>query len=198
MVIMDDQAAVAAPVSKKDQALQAAARCFVEEGFHGSSMARIAKAAQMSVGHIYHYFASKDEIIAAIVREEEVKANEKLAYFRSLTADELHSALISKIDEAACHLADTFHSVLMLEILAEAARNPEIARIVHELDAYMRNGFVELIGERMDLDNAEARVEVLFSVLNGLAIRIIRNPGFDHKAVLPVLESVIGQILSDK
>ncbi|NHK26835.1 TetR/AcrR family transcriptional regulator [Parvularcula flava] len=193
----DDQAAEAEPVTKKDQALQAAARCFVEEGFHGSSMSRIAKAAKMSVGHIYHYFASKDEIIAAIVREEEIKADEKLAYFRSLPAEALHEALITKIDEAACHLSDMFHSVLMLEILAEAARNPEIARIVQELDTSMRNGFIEIIGQRMGLSNAEARVEVLFSVIGGLAIRAIRNPDFDRRSVVPVIEGVIGQILSE-
>ena len=45
----------------------AAMKCFVENGFHGSSMAELAKRAGMSVGHICHYYESKDAIIEAIV-----------------------------------------------------------------------------------------------------------------------------------
>jgi len=53
--------------ARRDQILSAAMKCFVENGFHGSSMAELAKRAGMSVGHIYHYYESKDAIIEAIV-----------------------------------------------------------------------------------------------------------------------------------
>ena len=53
--------------ARRDQILSAAMKCFVENGFHGSSMVELAKRAGMSVGHIYHYYASKDAIIEAIV-----------------------------------------------------------------------------------------------------------------------------------
>ena len=52
---------------RREQVLTAAAACFQRHGFHGASMAQISREAGMSVGHIYHYFANKEAIIAAIV-----------------------------------------------------------------------------------------------------------------------------------
>ena len=51
---------------RREQVLDAAEVCFRAEGFHGASMARLAAAAKMSVGHIYQYFDSKDAIIVAL------------------------------------------------------------------------------------------------------------------------------------
>src|SRR5690606_21791567 len=55
---------------QRDRILQAAQRCFVEHGFHAASMASIAGTAGVSAGLIYRYFASKNEIIVAIVERQ--------------------------------------------------------------------------------------------------------------------------------
>ena len=52
---------------RRQQILDAAAACFVREGFHGASIARIAKAAGMSPGNLYHFFPGKEAMIAALV-----------------------------------------------------------------------------------------------------------------------------------
>ena len=59
--------------NRRRQVLDAAATCFRRSGFHGASMSEISKAAGMSAGHIYNYFASKDAIIAAFVEENETR-----------------------------------------------------------------------------------------------------------------------------
>ncbi|HCE21554.1 MAG TPA: TetR/AcrR family transcriptional regulator, partial [Hyphomonas sp.] len=43
---------------------------FVEKGFHGAGISGIAKECGISVGHLYHYFASKDLLIEAVVERE--------------------------------------------------------------------------------------------------------------------------------
>ena len=53
--------------ARRQQVLTAAAECFRRRGFHGASMAEIAKTAGMSAGHIYNLFENKDDVIAAIV-----------------------------------------------------------------------------------------------------------------------------------
>ena len=55
---------------QRDRILQAAQQCFIKDGFHAASMANIADTAGMSAGLIYRYFASKSDIILAIIGEE--------------------------------------------------------------------------------------------------------------------------------
>lgn len=58
------------PRDERQQAILAAARdLFSRQGYHGASMPQIARAAEVSVGLIYHIFASKEEILAAIVED---------------------------------------------------------------------------------------------------------------------------------
>jgi AcrR family transcriptional regulator len=58
------------PRDERAQAILAAARdLFSRQGYHGTSMPEIARAADVSVGLIYHIFASKEEILAAIVED---------------------------------------------------------------------------------------------------------------------------------
>jgi hypothetical protein len=54
--------------------LDVATRLFIEKGFDKTSMRDIAKEAKLSKGAIYHYFASKNEIIEA-VKERQTKSN---------------------------------------------------------------------------------------------------------------------------
>src|SRR5215469_11058149 len=58
------------PRDERQQAILAAARdLFSRQGYHGTAMPQIARAADVSVGLIYHIFASKEEILAAIVED---------------------------------------------------------------------------------------------------------------------------------
>ena len=52
---------------RRDQSLSAAAACFAAQGFHATSMADVVKASGLSAGSVYRYFASKDDLIGAII-----------------------------------------------------------------------------------------------------------------------------------
>ena len=56
--------------SGKERILEAARTLFDSHGFHQSSMAELAVAAQVSVGQIYRLFKGKEDIIAAIVQAD--------------------------------------------------------------------------------------------------------------------------------
>lgn len=55
---------------RRDAILEAATTCFVRHGFHASSMKDISAEADMSPATVYHYFASKADIVAGIVERE--------------------------------------------------------------------------------------------------------------------------------
>lgn len=54
---------------KKQAILQATLNLIAEHGFHGTSVSMIVKASKVSTGIVYHYFESKDDIIAALYTE---------------------------------------------------------------------------------------------------------------------------------
>jgi AcrR family transcriptional regulator len=59
--------------------LEHAARLFAAKGFEGTSFADIAEAAGLTRPAVYHYFASKDDMLATLIAETSESAAEKLA-----------------------------------------------------------------------------------------------------------------------
>ncbi|MES1991171.1 MAG: TetR/AcrR family transcriptional regulator [Pseudomonadota bacterium] len=55
--------------AKRRLIFEAALTLFSEQGFHGTSMAMLAKTAGLPVGTIYRHFAGKDELIHALYSE---------------------------------------------------------------------------------------------------------------------------------
>lgn len=67
-----------APKDKRETILHAALELIAERGFHGAPMSVVAQRAGVSAGIIYHYFASKDELIHALYKEVEASFNRAL------------------------------------------------------------------------------------------------------------------------
>ena len=58
-----------APKDKRETILQAALELIAEHGFHGAPMSAVAQRAGVSAGIIYHYFASKEDLIHALYKQ---------------------------------------------------------------------------------------------------------------------------------
>ena len=52
--------------AKHQHIVEAACKVFFKKGYHPASMREIAKAADMSLGQIYHYISSKDDVLFLI------------------------------------------------------------------------------------------------------------------------------------
>ncbi|MFO7572149.1 MAG: TetR/AcrR family transcriptional regulator [Gaiellaceae bacterium] len=71
---------------KRKRILDAAIRVFAEHGYHGARVGDIAEDAGVAHGLLYHYFASKDDVLRTIFIEN---WGELIARFRAVeTADE--------------------------------------------------------------------------------------------------------------
>src|SRR5262245_5228879 len=55
--------------ARRRQIIDAAIICFAESGFHKSTMQDVVRVSGLSPGSIYSHFASKDEIIHAVIEE---------------------------------------------------------------------------------------------------------------------------------
>lgn len=182
--------------TRQDQLLQAAARCFVDEGFHGASMSRIAKAAQMSPGHIYHYFDSKEAIIIEIVRRDCAQAKEFFASLKSLSGEDLKRTLSDGIKEKVEGVTDKFESALTLEVLAEASRNEAVQDIIRDADQQIKAMFAEALETKLGIPDAGHRVEILFALIAGLTTRIVRNPDIDREGIAEQLKLILHSLLT--
>ena len=183
--------------ARRDQILSAAADLFGQSGFHGSSVAELAKRAGMSVGHIYHYFENKDAIIEALVDREVEKLPGMFDEFYA--GDDALAALMDRIDDAVDRL-DLDRTPLRLEILAEAARNPKIAEKLHSADAGSRRRLARLVSERLaGLSEREVadRVEAIAATFWGLIFRAVHNPHLDHDAIVRTTRLVLRQLLTN-
>ena len=185
--------------ARRDQILSAAAKLFGENGFHGSSMAELAKRAGMSVGHIYHYFENKDAIIEALVDRELEELPGMLDEVIYPGGDVL-TTLMDRLDATVDRHLDRDKLPLWLEILAEAARNPRIAEKLHSANAASRRRLTEAVSGRMaSLGEREVadRVEAISATFYGLIYRAVHNPDLDRDAVVRSTRLVLRQLLTN-
>jgi|UniRef100_UPI0035C9AB40 TetR/AcrR family transcriptional repressor of uid operon len=158
--------------------LSAARMLFSTKGFHQTAMSELATAAGVSVGQIYRLFAGKSDVIRAIVEED---ATARIAEISAL-GERLRSGAIdlrASFLELAEQSLKKGDEALSFEILAEAHRNPDVARAIADLCTRYRAVLREFTCaanptlSEAKLDGAE---EVLLAIMFGLGHRTLSRP----------------------
>lgn len=183
--------------ARRDQVLDAAEECFRAEGFHGASMARIATAAGMSVGHIYQYFKSKDAVIIALCER-------RFAGFERLleTAERDTPGSASLVDAWIAQFAwwiDPIRAPLTVEITSEAGRNPKVAQVVQRIDRRFREimarSLLPLAGPIPD-DEVADRLEAIVMLSHGMTTRITADPEANPDHILAAFRLAVHRLLT--
>ena len=114
---------------RQDEIITAARRCFRASGFHAASMSQIASEAKLSVGQIYRYFSNKDAIIEEMIRR----------IIDSRIEEMQGKTLVEGMPQALAwrQTPNEDDDALMLEMSAEASRNPQVAAWLKEADERM-------------------------------------------------------------
>jgi AcrR family transcriptional regulator len=110
--------------------LDAAVRVFAEHGFHRARVGDIAEDAGVAHGLLYHYFASKDDVLRTIFVEN---WGQLIARFRAVEAAEEPAR--EKLEGIAKILLRTWRNdpALVTVMVREVARSPEIQDQVAEV-----------------------------------------------------------------
>lgn len=183
--------------SRLSEILDCAELHFVEKGFHGAGISGIAKECGISVGHLYHYFSSKDMLVEAVVERELTRQQERLADFQALDDTEIRDQLIPMVLETITKHQDPFRTVLNFEILAEAQRNPSVASILHRFDQNIRTEFCKVL-ERAGIPSPMLRTEMLFTFFSGIPARSLRHPEQERAQFIDLMKPIISSMLSDE
>jgi AcrR family transcriptional regulator len=185
--------------SQRERILDAAQKCFIEQGFHGAGMALIAETAGISTGLTYRYFASKSAIMLAIIARE---LEGKRARIGELCGGEdFLAAVLEKFRAWQTGSADVMNAALFLEMSAEASRSPEILEAIRESDALVLGEFEGWLrrdrsagGLGMPAGEASPRALLMQCLIEGLVVRAARDPGLDAAAVSRALAPVFAQL----
>lgn len=187
--------------AQRERILTAAQTCFVSHGFHAASMSIIAKTARMSPGLIYRYFDNKSSIILAIIERQLEDARSDIATLQSDT--DLVPEFIEMFAQWRSGDPELMNPALLLEMTAEATRDPRIARALADADhvtgsdlsAWLKKA-ARSEGREPSRKEVETRAFALRCLLSGLAIRAVREPDIDQSILTDSLKLVLSSILS--
>jgi AcrR family transcriptional regulator len=179
-----------APDSRSLEILMSIKSVFEQKGFDGASMQDLARAAEMSVGNFYRYFASKDAIIAAMVEHDLREVAETFREIRS-SADP-RAAFLAAIRREILKHNQSCDGSLWAEIEAASSRRPEIGRITARMEseviAYLVETFALIAGrpvsEMAERFTEDARLMVI--IFKGTAIQPNVTPALLDLAVSTV------------
>jgi TetR/AcrR family transcriptional regulator, repressor for uid operon len=183
---------------RKDEILAAAQRCFVRAGFHGASMQEICAEAGMSPGNLYRYFPSKEALIAGIAERDRADVSQRFA------SVDLSQGFFPVLEGLARHYFARYpreQVLLCTEVMAEARRHPEIARISASFDADVRTWLLQLLragAERGDIPgdvDFDGVVTMLMLISDGVWWRRALDPDFEPEAVITIFMDVARHML---
>ncbi len=163
--------------ARKKQIISAADTCFSNKGIHQTTMHDICRQAQLSIGAVYSYFDSKEQIIAQIAQEALKRNLEMISGVDKLTNSR----------EKLFELADVFfgmleetgdHSVRMdIGLWSAALINDEVHKAVLEIMKRHTEVFTKIVRAGQDKGEIDKSVKpesvamVMISTFKGLVLQ---------------------------
>jgi AcrR family transcriptional regulator len=165
-------------VAKREEILRTALDVFATHGYRGTSLRELADAVNLSQAGLLHYFDSKEELFAEILRVRD--ETDRAAYSSAGSAADTMLAVIrhnaavpglvqlyATISTAAAEASHPAHEFfvrryqLLREAIAESARERQLAG---ELDATL---------------DAEKVAAIMLAVADGMQVQWLLDPGLD-------------------
>lgn len=194
--------------ARRQQILGAAAACFAREGFHRTSMQDIVRECGVSAGLVYRYFASKDEMIAAIATDWHA---DRAAVF-GIGPGAAPAGVSDRLDELATTYLELLRGLgrpeafdfgrLAVQIWAETIRSPTIREVARNGVDEPRASIGELLrtaqvrGEFPPQFDPDALVRVLVAIYQGLLVQTVWDNTVDHARYVDAVAALLRPLLT--
>jgi AcrR family transcriptional regulator len=188
--VLDPAAPRSLSGEKAQRIVQAMRRSVAERGSAGSTFDHVARQAGVSRGLLHYYFGTKEQLLVEAARHDcEVRIElleQRLAAAQS--ADDFIGLMAQNLHETVRD--DPEFITLLFELFTLSRRSPEIAaefaslmrstreQVAHMLDVAHREGVIKLHAD------PEAVADVLFSIADGFALRMLSEPDRDFSATI--------------
>lgn len=151
---------------RRQTIISAARTLFARQGFHSTGMAQIARESGVLVGQIYRDFASKEDLIAAVVEEDISEMLQDPAMTGAIDPGGTE-ALNNWVVRFVTRRMDADTRGFLTAIIGEAARNPRIAAILSNAYSRLRDSIITAAALWAPSDDAvEARSELADFILS--------------------------------
>jgi AcrR family transcriptional regulator len=170
---------------KKDLILRTALKVFAQEGYHASSVNKIADKANISKGLIYNYFESKEDLLNNIVSNIMDRYMEKYPPIDSIPNDSHIEYFIDQSFEFI--LEDKARAKLLFALTAQSIVMDLMTKItMQKAEPFMNN--VMNFFETKKYDDPEGMMHYFFSTLEGVQLHVTFNPLYPIDKVKKILK----------
>jgi len=185
----------------RQRILAGADRAFRARGFRGTTIPAIAAEASVSVGLIYRYFPSKEELFLSVCQTSTDAHLDELAATLAAIADP-RQRLRAAIERFVGSLSEERWGAIVIHAWAEADRNPRLRDMLDRLFEQQR-GFAAMF-IRDAIARGEAPPEVDPEVLSlaaamllhgAIAYHLQRGPRFNEEAAIEAISSLLSLAL---
>ena len=165
---------------RRSQILDAALVCFAKRGFHQTSMHDISGEAGISVGLIYRYFENKEAVISAMADRHKNEISEMLE--RARQAPTLLESLEILLTAHCCEDKPRVISAFVVDLYAEASRNPHVADLVRDVLKTYMDALKDLIARAPETQAAthgltpNELAELIYAVARGMLMLDVLRP----------------------
>lgn len=173
----------------RQRIMEGADRAFRDAGFRGTSIPDIAGAAGVSVGLIYRYFPSKEELFLSVCQLRTDTQLNELAGALGAIADPTER-LQAGIEYFVRSLVEQGWGSIVIHALAEADRNPRLRDMLVRLTEQERGFAAMFLREAIargeappDLDVEGASLAVAMLLHGAIVYQAERGASFDPAAV---------------
>jgi AcrR family transcriptional regulator len=198
------EATTTLPGEKAGRIVEAMRASVAGRGVAGSTFDHVAREAGVSRGLLHYYFGSKEQLLVEVVRHDcDVRMavlEEQLAGAEN--ADDLLSRLVLSLEELVRDEPEFF--TVVFELFTISRRNDEIATEFAELMRRTREHVAALLAAKQAegvlalAAEPEAVAEVLFSLGDGVALRMLAEPERDWAPVIAAGAEAAKRLLSAK
>jgi TetR/AcrR family transcriptional regulator, repressor for uid operon len=183
---------------RRSRILDAAERCFVQGGFHRTTMQDVAAEAGMSPGNLYRYFPSKDAIVIGLTERDRSNVAKDFTVFDS--GGDFMDAFM-QLGRKHFQEEPRAKAIMCLEIWAESARNPSFSAVCADFERFIIARLTEVLGQARERGEVAAEVDpeavarLISTLADGLFVRRAIAPGFDAAREVPNVINLIGALL---
>ena len=183
--------------ARRQQILDAAQTCFIRNGFHVTSMQDVIAEAGLSVGAVYRYFKSKNDIVEAIAQQYSDQVGAALDAITGDPGQSLADVIQSSIKLIHTNAEPGGTLRIAVQLWAEALRDERAAATAKAVYTRFRNNFVILArravatGELAPDTDPEAAGAALFSLVIGYGLQKMLTGSPSHEIYTIGLRSLL-------